>query len=112
MTYVISICIDHEENVVANLTNRLHANFTVLATIVRSLKCGTQEDASSIFEAQTSFFESAVALGFVSVVGSRTAAYQIGFVSKFSVGLRPLPGELTLRLFVLLLAQTHSGFRK
>ena len=96
MTYVISICIDHEENVVANLTNRLHANFTVLATIVRSLKCGTQEDASSIFEAKTSFFESAAALGFVplekhcpnyalSVVGSRTAAYQIGFVSHCEV---------------------------
>jgi len=65
VTYIIAICVDHKENVVANLTNRLHSDFTVLATIVLSLKCGTQEDASSIFEAETSFFEGAAALGFV-----------------------------------------------
>ena len=65
MTYVIAICVDHEENVVADLTNRLHADFTILATIVRSLECGTEEDASSIFEAETSFFEGAAALSFV-----------------------------------------------
>ena len=54
--------VDHEENVVAYLTNRLHADFTVLATIVRSLKGRTREDASRIFEAETSFFESAAVL--------------------------------------------------
>ena len=65
MTYVIAIGVDPEENVVADLTNRLHADFTVLATIVLSLQCGTEEDASRIFDAKTPFFERAAALGFV-----------------------------------------------
>jgi hypothetical protein len=65
VTYIIAICVDHEENVVADLINRLHSDFTVLATIVLSLQRGTQEDASSIFEVKTPFFEGAAALGFV-----------------------------------------------
>ena len=65
MAYIIAICVDHEENVVADLTNRLHSDFTVLATIILSLQCGTYEDPSGIFEAETAFFERALTLGFI-----------------------------------------------
>ena len=41
MTDITAIRVDDEENVVANLTDRLDSDLPVLTTIVLPLQCGT-----------------------------------------------------------------------
>ena len=50
MACITAIGIDDEENVVANLPDRLYPDLAVISTLVPPLKCGTQEDVRSIID--------------------------------------------------------------
>src|SRR6516165_4115583 len=65
MACITAIGIDDEENVVANLPDRLYPDLAVISTLVPPLKCGTQEDVRSIIEIKTSLAQRASALGLI-----------------------------------------------
>jgi hypothetical protein len=65
MASVTAISVDKEENIIANLTNRLHPEFSVVSTVVLFLQRGTQEDAHGVIETETSLAQGAPALGLV-----------------------------------------------
>ena len=113
MTYVIAICVDHEEDVAANLTNRLHADFTVLATIVLSLSVGPRKmrAAYSKPKPRSSKVRRLLASSHSkSIVRFKRSLIKDGREANwvcFAIQCRPAAPfleELTLRLFVLALA--------
>jgi hypothetical protein len=65
MACVTAIGVDDEQNILTDLSDRLHPDFAVVSTFVLFLKRGTQENAHCIVEAESSLTQGASALGFV-----------------------------------------------
>ena len=78
MTRITAICIDDEENVSGRLTNCLHADFAILATIILTLQCGVQKDSGSVFKAEISLFKCAPKLPLLTRDPSRYRRYFSG----------------------------------
>lgn len=52
MARLTAIGADDEQHVAAGFADRLHADFAIVAAVVLSLQCGTEEDGGRVIEAK------------------------------------------------------------